>query len=473
MILALVVAAGVDTVFANHTYRVGDKFFLQSSGAPIGLELAGAVHRPFMMRWDKKYLFAVRAAGITMHIFGRFVDDSNQVVEARNAEDSDEVIEAELLAIANSLVPGIEMESDLPSKHPDNKLPILDMKVWVDANGKVKHQHYEKPIASKNIVSQRSAHASASKKAIHENELQRRLLNTSRDLDWNSYFVPILTDYMVRMKKAGYSESYRRKVLKNALRQYDKKLQMANNGEVPLNRPSNYKKIERRVQKKVKKRSWGTKDNFIAPIIIPSTPNSELVRRLKTVMEKSNSKYKFTIVEKGGRTIQSTLINNNPLASGKRERSKFRKSRDDPLIPCRMCSDGSINCDKQNVNYVFKCTYDNCKGRYIGETSKSGFTRGNQHHQKYLQDVSTDPDAASSWMKEHQLRQHDGLPEKFKMEVVQVFKDSLSRQISEAVRIEHAIRDGFDVANDKSEWHSPSLVSVQSEVQTEIRRNIG
>ena len=59
------------------------------------------------------------------------------------------------------------------------------------------------------------------------------------------------------------------------------------------------------------------------------------------------------------------------------------------------------------------------------------------------------------------------------MEVVQVFKDALSRQISEAVRIEHAIRDGMDVANDKSEWHSPSLVSVQSEVQTEVRRNIG
>ena len=121
----------------------------------------------------------------------------------------------------------------------------------------------------------------------------------------------------------------------------------ADNGEVPLNRPPNYKKVERRVQKKLKKKNWGTKNNTIAPIIIPSTPNSELLRRMRDVMSKSNSKYKFTIVEKGGRTLQSTLIDTNPTASGKCGRSKFKKSKDDPLIPCIMCREGSLGCDKQ------------------------------------------------------------------------------------------------------------------------------
>ena len=49
----------------------------------------------------------------------------------------------------------------------------------------------------------------------------------------------------------------------------------------------------------------------------------------------------------------------------------------------------------------------------------------------------------------------------------------MSRHISEAVRINHAVRNGYDVSNEKSEWHSASLVSVVSEVQTEIRRNSG
>ena len=134
-----------------------------------------------------------------------------------------------------------------------------------------------------------------------------------------------------------------------------------------------------------------------------------------------------------------------------------------------MCHEGSINCDKHNINYIFKCMVDGCKG----ETSKSGFTRGNQHQAKYLQDSSESAEASSSWMKEHQLIYHNGAPEKFKMEVLQVFKDALSRQISEAVRIEHAIRDGFFVSNEKSEWHSASLVSIASEVQTDVRRNPG
>ena len=404
-----------------------------------------------MMRWDKRYLKAVADAGIIMRLYGRYVDDSNQFPEARNADDTDEVIAAELKEIANRMVDGIEMEEDVPSRHSDGKIPILDMKVLMDEDGQIKYQHYEKPVASKKVVSERSGHSAASKRAIQENELVRRMMNISRDLDWDTYFVPVLTDYMKRMKRAGYSKSYRKKVLKSALKTYDRKLFNADSGERPLNRPANFNKVGRRIQKKVKKKNWGTKNNTIAPIIVPSTPDSELLRRLRDVMDKSNSKHKFTIVEKGGRTLESVLVNNNPMASGKCGRSKFKKSRNDPIIPCIMCREGSINCDKHNINYIFKCMVDGCKGVYIGETSKSGFTRGNQHQAKYLQDSSESAEASSSWMKEHQLIYHNGAPEKFKMEVLQAFKDALSRQISEAVRIEHTIRDGFFVSNEKSE----------------------
>ena len=43
------------------------------------MELTGAVSRPFMMSWDKKYLRLVREAGIQMPLYKRYVDDSNQV----------------------------------------------------------------------------------------------------------------------------------------------------------------------------------------------------------------------------------------------------------------------------------------------------------------------------------------------------------------------------------------------------------
>ena len=78
-LLALVVAAAVDVTMASHVYIVGDTIFLQADGGPIGLELTGALSRPFMMRWDRLYLTKVQEAGIQMLLYTRYVDDSNQI----------------------------------------------------------------------------------------------------------------------------------------------------------------------------------------------------------------------------------------------------------------------------------------------------------------------------------------------------------------------------------------------------------
>ena len=59
----MVAAAAVGVTMSNHVSSVGDTdtVYLQFDGGPIGLELAGAVSRPFMMRWDRLYLEAVEA----------------------------------------------------------------------------------------------------------------------------------------------------------------------------------------------------------------------------------------------------------------------------------------------------------------------------------------------------------------------------------------------------------------------------
>ena len=48
-------------------------------------------------------------------------------------EEGDDIKEKvmELKAIADSILPGIKMEVDLPSNYDDGKLPILDMKVYM------------------------------------------------------------------------------------------------------------------------------------------------------------------------------------------------------------------------------------------------------------------------------------------------------------------------------------------------------
>ena len=105
-----------------------------------------------MMRWDKMYLKKVRKAGLNMPIYERYVDDSNQIATVpppgskydKNTgkivvdeseftlENSEERSARVLKSTANEVQDGIVMEEDIPSKHDDKKIPILDMKVWID-----------------------------------------------------------------------------------------------------------------------------------------------------------------------------------------------------------------------------------------------------------------------------------------------------------------------------------------------------
>ena len=76
---------------SNHTYAVGDKIFLQTEGCPIGLDLSQAVARAVMLYYDELYLSKVKEEGMRIHMYARYVDDSNQIVEVE--EDETQTIE--------------------------------------------------------------------------------------------------------------------------------------------------------------------------------------------------------------------------------------------------------------------------------------------------------------------------------------------------------------------------------------------
>ena len=78
---------------------------------------------------------------------------ANETVEERTARI--------LKEIANSVQKGIIMEEDIPSRNPDAKLAILDMKVWLDEDRCAVYQHYEKQVASKQILKAKSAQSSS------------------------------------------------------------------------------------------------------------------------------------------------------------------------------------------------------------------------------------------------------------------------------------------------------------------------
>ena len=52
-----------------------------------------------------------------------------------------------------------------------------------------------------------------------------------------------------------------------------------------MNRSRGYKTSERHTNKRLKKHSWGTRGGYVAPIIVPATPDGELAAAMRTVCE--------------------------------------------------------------------------------------------------------------------------------------------------------------------------------------------
>merc|ERR1712082_226322 len=109
----------------------------------------------------------------------------------------------------------IKMEEDIPSNHPNNKVPILDLQVWVSEN-RVLHTFYKKKVSSQLVTSSRSALMSSQKRSILVSEAVRRLKNCSPSLNW-SHKAYHLTQFSLAMYRSGHSQPFREVVLNRAI----------------------------------------------------------------------------------------------------------------------------------------------------------------------------------------------------------------------------------------------------------------
>ena len=254
------------------------------------------------------------------------------------------------------------------------------------------------------------------------------------------------------MLLAGYGEGYRKNTLEHAYRILDKKEQEVVDGIRPRYRKKEWEAESRKMEKKKRKQNWSNKGGYVAPIIVPSTPNGELADLLRRVVqtEAGNSgDMKFKIVESGGRTLKSLLQRSNPTATA--------GCSDGSCIACRGDRGKGGDCRKTNVTYEIECGL--CLGDdrsvYIGETSRNLFTRGLEHSRKY------EGGKEDSFLLKHQLDRHQGGPAAYSAKVTTRFTDCLSRQVAEGVKMR---RCPANLMNTKSEWHQPPIWRIQSEI---------
>ena len=386
----------VKTILSNHLYQMDGKVFRQQTGGPIGLEITGVLSRLVMLWWDKMFLHKLDKLGILMMMYKRYVDDGNMILDAvpvgarivdgklsilPEAIQEDYGIPADkrtaglIRYIANTITPMIQMEEDFPSNHPSGHLPILDLEVWVD-NMTTFHQFFKKPMASRKLVQAESAFSTSKKRAILLEEGMRRLRNCAPDLAWKNkaYF---LNKFASDMRFSGHTQSFRNTILKIVVARYEVELSNHLEGKKRLYR-SRLERIKMKEETRVSslKDTWFRSGGYTSTLTVPATPSGSLAEKVRRNLERGRQPRgtKTKVLEDGGRGVRQGMILSNQFP-------RESCSRED----CQLClqQDGDnrrIVCDKENIGYEGKCSRcPDITFTYIGETSKTAYTRLSQH----------------------------------------------------------------------------------------------
>ena len=208
-LLGLALGKGVEKVLSNHYYTFDNQIYKQSNGGSIGSELTGEVSRVYMLRWDRKLMKKLDKLGWEVILYKRYVDDILVAVRGVqpgvrfDAQKSQlEVVEAEiegnlvipedqrtirvLNQVANTIDVDIKLTIDCPSLNTTGKLPCLDLQLWIDSEGMIRHEFYSKPMSSALLILRRSAVSSSVKRTTCFQEAIRRLRSYSKELDWDT-----------------------------------------------------------------------------------------------------------------------------------------------------------------------------------------------------------------------------------------------------------------------------------------------
>ena len=241
--LSLLAEDLTEFIMSNHTYSVGNKIFLQIKGGPIGIDFTRVIARILMIVFDGRFALAMEEIEeVDMVLHKRYVDDENLALDVAFNDDDEttyeEVVETTsylLQSIANQIYPDMfTVTVDNCNNHEDGKLPILDLKVWLDEEQNLRHEFYSKPVSYKGVVWASSGLPDSMKKQILINEGLRRVVNCSPELSW-SHKAKFLDQMCLYMMQGGHKYHKRVNIIDAVIDKYYKLLHDHNNG-IPMYR---------------------------------------------------------------------------------------------------------------------------------------------------------------------------------------------------------------------------------------------
>lgn len=151
IIIANVIAQGEGTIINKHFHEFNNLIYKSKNKGPIGSKCSGSISRVIMLWWDKRFLDLLSSLNLVIYLYSRYVDDRNFVskaipknmkydrsrkkmieCEVIDDDNNDKHTFREIRKIADDVITMFQWEETVPSDQEDARLPILDLKVWVE-----------------------------------------------------------------------------------------------------------------------------------------------------------------------------------------------------------------------------------------------------------------------------------------------------------------------------------------------------
>ena len=509
-LIAMAMKVGVMEIMGNHMFEFGGQTFLQSDGGSIGLRLTGAISRVVMDKWANKLKGKMEENKIECKLMTKYVDDLNFYIEAlelgtyweggskgkvkhSDEKESRDITEGRTKSettmqvikdMGESCNNWIKLTVDTEEKHENYKIPMLDVEVWRVGKCEIRHQFYEKKVASNRVIGAKSAMPENTKIATLSQEIVRRMQNTGRDVDEQNR-VKILDDFMIKLSRSKYNEKQRMEILKSGLNGYYNKVIRENKGGEKINRDSRKNRGMRKVQKIIKKDKWhqrkkddetnikqtnkhrgsnkrkaaldeiNEKQTTESVIFVPVTPFGQLKRELQKWDDKYSRSLnipRIKFMEKSGTKLKQIICKTNPWANRSCEQEKWeicKSSEQKDLGTCRY----------ESITYQIKCIQcekDGVKSSYLGESSRTLYERLKEH----LDGEACENKENALW--KHDVNHHRGIKQEYSAKVIGRIQNPMKRQVTDKVLIERE-SNRQRLLNSKNEWGGEGIPRITIE----------
>ena len=269
----------ITTLMKNHVYQFGGKLYIRKEGGSIGMATTGVIARIRMLRWSRKFKELCRENRLGLRLYKVYVDDESQLwdememgrrwngkkmewkeewfnEDKEKGEETDKRMMREILKMANTIEPDIEVTADIPSENEEGKLPVLDLKMWVEqiegeggeSYPELRHEYYEKGMVAPRVIDQKSALSERIKRTTLTQEVIRIRKNTSSSIR-DGKKGEQMTRLSWKMWRSGYNEKSRREIIIAGLKGFQRLVDLEEKGIRSLNRSRRENWAARRLKK--------------------------------------------------------------------------------------------------------------------------------------------------------------------------------------------------------------------------------